>query len=55
MFDFQVRCQSACGLEIHIQDPDIRARLEAFDRTQSAAATKVCAYYRNDMAAAAPR
>jgi hypothetical protein len=43
---------AACGLAIHIQDPDIRARFEAFDRSQSAAAAKACAYYRNDMAAA---
>ena len=42
----------ACGLAIHIQDPDIRARFEAFDRTQSAAAAKACAYFRNDMPAA---
>jgi len=42
----------ACGLAIQIQDPDIRARFEAFDRTQSAAAAKACAYARNDMTAA---
>jgi hypothetical protein len=42
----------ACGLAIHIHDPDIRARFEAFDRIQSAAAAKACAYYRNDMRAA---
>jgi hypothetical protein len=46
---------TGCGLAIHIHDPDLRARFEAFDRTQSAAAAKACAYYRNDMAAAAPR
>jgi hypothetical protein len=42
----------ACGLAIHIQDPDIRARFAAFDRAQSAAAAKACAYLRNDMPAA---
>jgi len=42
----------ACGLAIRIQDPDIRARFEAFDRTQSAAAAKACAYHRNDMPSA---
>ena len=42
----------ACGLAIHIRDPDIRARFEAFDRSQSAAAAKACAYFRNDMPAA---
>ena len=41
-----------CGMTIHIQDPGIRASFERFDRTQSAAAAKVCAYYRNDMAEA---
>jgi len=46
---------AACGLAIHIQDPDIRARFEAFDQAQSAAAAKACAYYRNDMPAAASR
>jgi len=43
-----------CGLALNIQDPDIRARFERFDLTQSAAAAKVCAYYRNDIAAARP-
>jgi hypothetical protein len=42
----------ACGLAIHIQDPDIRARFEAFERTQSAAAAKACAHSRNEMSAA---
>jgi hypothetical protein len=41
-----------CGLAIHIQGPDIRARFEAFDRAQSAAAAKACAFFRNDMPAA---
>jgi hypothetical protein len=41
-----------CGLARHIQDADIRARFERFDLTQSAAAAKVCAYFRNEMAAA---
>jgi hypothetical protein len=42
----------SCGLAIAIQDPDIRAAFARFDRTQSAAAAKACAYFRNDMPAA---
>ena len=38
---------AACGLAIHVQDPDLRARLVRFDRHQSAAARKVCASYRD--------
>jgi hypothetical protein len=41
-----------CGLAVHIQDPDIRARFETFDRARSAAAAKACAYQRNEMPAA---
>jgi hypothetical protein len=42
----------SCGLAIAIQDPDIRAAFARFDRNQSAAAAKACAYFRNDMPAA---
>ncbi|HYS47337.1 MAG TPA: hypothetical protein VEM36_01035 [Xanthobacteraceae bacterium] len=38
-----------CGLAIHIQDPGIRASFERFERTQSAAAARICAFHRNDM------
>ena len=38
---------TTCGLVIHVQDPDLRARLVHFDRHQSAAARKVCASYRD--------
>jgi hypothetical protein len=41
-----------CGVALSIQDPDIRARFASFERTQSAAAAKACAYFRNEMAAA---
>ena len=42
---------SGCGPAISsIKDPGLRAAFERFDRTQSAAATKVCALYRNSMA-----
>lgn len=38
---------AACGLAITIQDPDLRASLVRFDRHQSAAARKVCDFYRD--------
>jgi hypothetical protein len=39
-----------CGPAISsIADPALRASFERFDRTQSAAAAKVCAIYRNSM------
>jgi hypothetical protein len=38
---------STCGLAITIQDPDLRASLVRFDRHQSAAARKVCDFYRD--------
>ncbi len=38
---------ATCGLAITIQDPDLRASLARFDRHQSAAARKVCDFYRN--------
>jgi len=41
-----------CGLAIAIQDPDIRAAFARFDRNQSAAAAKACAYFRNELPAA---
>jgi hypothetical protein len=42
-----------CGLAIAIQDPDIQAAFARFDRNQSAAAAKACAFLRNDMTSAA--
>ena len=36
-----------CGLPIAIQDPDIRAAFARFEQTQSAAAAKACAFFRN--------
>lgn len=45
---------SACGPALaSIKDPMIRATFERFERTQSAAAAKVCAIYRNSFEAAA--
>jgi len=38
-----------CGLPSVIADAGIRASFEQFDRTQSAAAAKVCALYLNTM------
>jgi len=38
---------STCGLAISVQDPDLRASLVRFDRHQSAAARKVCDFYRD--------
>ncbi|HEY0442223.1 MAG TPA: hypothetical protein VGD36_19315 [Xanthobacteraceae bacterium] len=41
---------SGCGPAIgQIADTGIRAALERFDRTQSAAAAKICAFYRNNL------
>ena len=36
-----------CGLPIVIQDPDIRAAFARFEQTQSVAAAKACAHFRN--------
>jgi hypothetical protein len=36
-----------CGLPIAIQDPDIRAAFARFEQTQSVAAAKACAFFRN--------
>ncbi|MBV8754311.1 MAG: hypothetical protein JO328_15720 [Hyphomicrobiales bacterium] len=38
---------ATCGLAISIQDPDLWASLARFDRHQSAAARKVCDFYRD--------
>ena len=38
---------ATCGLAISIQDPDLRASLVSFERHQSAAARKVCAFHRD--------
>jgi hypothetical protein len=41
-----------CGPAISsITDPDLRATFDRFERTQSAAAAKVCAIYRNSVSA----
>jgi hypothetical protein len=41
---------SGCGPAIStITDPGMRATFDRFDRTQSAAAAKICALYRNSM------
>lgn len=41
-----------CGPAIAaIKDPTLRATFDRFERTQSAAAAKVCAIYRNSLAA----
>lgn len=43
--------QSACGPAIsRMSDPHMRGLFERFDRTQSAAAVKICALYRNNIA-----
>ena len=36
-----------CGPTLEIRDPGLRASFAKFDTTQSAAASKVCAFYRN--------
>jgi hypothetical protein len=38
---------TTCGLAITVQDPDLRASLVRFDRHQSPAARKICAFYRD--------
>lgn len=41
---------SGCGPAIgNISDAGLRAAFERFDRTQSAAAAKICAFYRNNL------
>jgi len=41
---------AGCGPAIsNISDPGLRATFERFDRTQSAAAAKICAIYRNSV------
>lgn len=41
---------SGCGPAMgQIADTGVRAALQRFDRTQSAAAAKICAFYRNSM------
>ena len=44
-----------CGLPIAIQDPNIRAAFARFEQTQSSAAAKACAYFRNDGSASPAR
>jgi len=38
-----------CGLAINIQDPGLRETFARLDRSQSAAAARICAVHRNDM------
>ena len=46
---------SGCGPAIStITDPGMRAAFDRFDRTQSTAAAKICALYRNSMDTVAP-
>jgi hypothetical protein len=45
MVETRAERAATCGLAIHVQDPDVRASLVAFDRHQSAAARKVCAFH----------
>ena len=47
MVETRAERAATCGLAIHVQDPDLRASLVSFDRHQSAAARKVCAFYRD--------
>jgi len=47
MVETRAERATTCGLVIHVQDPDLRASLVSFDRHQSAAARKVCAFYRD--------
>jgi hypothetical protein len=42
------RGDETCGPAVHrVNDRALRAEFEAFDHTQSAAAAKICALYRN--------
>jgi hypothetical protein len=45
MVETRAERAATCGLAIHVQDPDLRASLVSFDRHQSAAARKVCAFH----------
>jgi hypothetical protein len=47
MVETRAERAATCGLAIHVQDPDLRASLVSFDRHQSTAARKVCAFYRD--------
>jgi hypothetical protein len=47
---------SGCGPAIaSVTDPGMRAAFERFDRSQSAAAAKICSIYRNGMSVVAAR
>jgi hypothetical protein len=47
---------SGCGAALEsVTDPGMRAHFERFDRSQSAAAAKICAIYRNGMSVLASR
>jgi hypothetical protein len=45
MVETRAERAATCGLAIHVQDPDLRASLASFERHQSAAARKVCAFH----------
>ena len=47
MVETRAERAATCGLAIHVQDPDLRASLVRFDRHQSPAARKICAFYRD--------
>ena len=47
MVESRAERAATCGLAIYVQDPDLRASLVRFDRHQSAAARKVCDFYRD--------
>ena len=47
MVETRAERAATCGLAISIQDPDLRASLVRFDRHQSTAARKVCAFQRD--------
>jgi hypothetical protein len=38
---------NGCASVVAVQDPDLKASFERFERSQSAAAAKVCAFFRN--------
>lgn len=44
-----------CGPVIEFRDAGLQASFARFERSQSDAASKICAAYRNDMRSAAPR
>jgi hypothetical protein len=45
MVETRAERAATCGLAIHVQDPDLRASLVAFDHHQSAGARKICTFH----------